>query len=142
MQELNTTATADISFILLIFFLMTTSISLERGMFRKLPPAPMENEAPQVVLEENLMTVDVLANHILLCNNEVVDIKTLKKLVADFAGDDRHVISLRTSGDASYEDYFAVQQLLARIARQLRKKIKISESELPQDAILQKGGGQ
>lgn len=141
-QELNTTSTADISFILLIFFLMTTSMSLERGMFRKLPPAPAENEAPQVVQKENLMVVDILADHILLCNDEAVDTKALAERVADFASDEKHVISLRTADDASYEDYFAVQQLLARTARQMRKKIKISESELPQGAMQQEGGTQ
>jgi biopolymer transport protein ExbD len=44
MPELNTSSTADISFMLLIFFLITTSMATDRGLARQLPPPPDPNQ--------------------------------------------------------------------------------------------------
>ena len=38
--ELNSSSTADISFLLLIFFLLTTSMDTDQGLARRLPPPP------------------------------------------------------------------------------------------------------
>lgn len=140
--ELDTTSTADISFILLIFFLMTTSMTVERGMRRKLPPVTAENEAPQMVKKENLMVIDIMPEHVVMCNEEITDKSELAGRVAEFARDDSHVISIRTDGDAAYEDYFYVQQIMMDTAKKLRKKIKISESGLAADNAdsVQEGG--
>ena len=48
---LNTTSTADISFMLLVFFLVTTSMDADKGMNRQLPPKPDEKQ-------EEMMDVD------------------------------------------------------------------------------------
>ena len=45
---LNTTSTADISFMLLIFFLVTTSLDTDEGLTRYLPPMPQKNEQKQM----------------------------------------------------------------------------------------------
>ena len=42
--ELNSSSTADISFILLIFFLITTSMDTDQGLARRLPPPPEQNQ--------------------------------------------------------------------------------------------------
>ena len=45
--ELNTTSTADISFMLLTFFLVTTSMDVDRGLVRQLPP--LDNDKEQTI---------------------------------------------------------------------------------------------
>ena len=137
--ELDTTSTADISFILLIFFLITTSLTVEMGMRRTLPPMAAENEEPQVVQKENLMVVDVLANHVVMCNDEPVSMPALAERIKAFADNPQHVINLRTADDARYEDYFEVQQTIMRVARSMRVKIRIAENEYP--AVAQGGKG-
>lgn len=139
--ELDTTSTADISFILLIFFLITTSLSVEMGMRRTLPPMAADNEQPQVVQKENLMVVDILANHIIVCNDEPVSIPMLAERIKAFAVNKKHVINLRSANDARYEDYFAVQQTIMKVARSMKTKIRIAESEYPAVAQGGKGGG-
>lgn len=126
--ELDTTSTADISFILLIFFLITTSLNVEMGMRRTLPPMASDQEEPQVVRKENLMTVDILANHVVMCNGEQVSTEALAEKIKAFAGNKEHVINLRTADDAMYEDYFEVQQTIMKVARSMKVKIKIAES--------------
>lgn len=137
--ELDTTSTADISFILLIFFLITTSLSVEMGMKRTLPPMAADNEQPQVVQKENLMVVDILANHVVLCNDESVSMAVLAERIKAFAGNQQHVINLRTVSDARYEDYFEVQQIIMQVAHSMKTKIRIAENEYSE--VAQDGKG-
>ena len=60
---LNTTSTADISFMLLIFFLVTTSMDVDKGLLRQLPsPEPQKKEQQQSVVDKaNLMELRLTA---------------------------------------------------------------------------------
>lgn len=60
---LNTTSTADISFMLLIFFLVTTSMDVDKGLLRQLPsPEPQKKEQQQSVVDKaNLMALCLTA---------------------------------------------------------------------------------
>lgn len=61
---LNASSTADISFILLIFFLVTTSMDTDRGLAVRLPNPPEENQQdPPKVRERNNMNVMVNMNN-------------------------------------------------------------------------------
>ena len=56
--ELNTTSTADISFMLLIFFLLTTSMDSDKGLGRMMPPPePDKQEEMQDVKKDNVLTL-------------------------------------------------------------------------------------
>ena len=61
--ELNSSSTADISFILLIFFLTTTSMDTDRGLARRLPPPPEDNveQDDTKVKERNVLQVRINA---------------------------------------------------------------------------------
>ena len=62
--ELNTTSTADISFMLLIFFLVTTNMDVDKGLSRQLPPAEKQ-EQQSYVQKGTLMTLKITAdNHL------------------------------------------------------------------------------
>lgn len=64
MPGLNTSSTADISFMLLIFFLVTTSMDTDRGLIRRLPPPPEKNQEHSTILinERNIMKFSVNAS--------------------------------------------------------------------------------
>ena len=53
--SLNTASTADISFMLLIFFLVTTSMDTDKGLQRELPPAETKTEQQQTAVDKNLL---------------------------------------------------------------------------------------
>ena len=60
LPEVNAGAMADIAFLLLIFFLVTTTIESDYGITRKLPPIQDENVEPPVIKERNIFTVVVM----------------------------------------------------------------------------------
>ena len=57
--EVNSSSTADIAFLLLIFFLITTSMDTDRGLARQLPPPPEENQQKDdiEIKERNMLPI-------------------------------------------------------------------------------------
>ena len=81
--EVNAGSMADIAFLLLIFFLVTTTIETDSGLNRKLPP--MEDQVdPPIIREKNIFTVLVSKNDQLLVEEELVDIADLRSLAIAF----------------------------------------------------------
>ena len=81
--EVNAGSMADIAFLLLIFFLVTTTIETDSGINRKLPP--MEEQIdPPIIRQKNIFTVVVNKNNQLLVEEELTDIKQLRSLAVDF----------------------------------------------------------
>jgi biopolymer transport protein ExbD len=146
---LNQSSTADISFILLIFFLVTTSMDTDSGLPRRLPEwNPDEVEQEMKIKERNVMTVQVNKNNEIHVKNGVVnrtiEISELKDLAKEFIAnpdnDDKlpvkedydiegygvvvttvkHVISLQTDRTTNYEVYFQVQHELSKAYSELR----------------------
>ena len=90
-QEINAGSMADISFFLLIFFLVATTMNTDAGLQRMLPPMPDENQQTQDmdVKERNLMKVYISkANNIMVSTqmeqNQVIDIHQLKDKAKEF----------------------------------------------------------
>lgn len=90
-QEINAGSMADISFLLLIFFLVATTMNTDAGLQRMLPPMPDENQKTQDmdVKERNLMKVYISkANNIMVSTqmeqNQVIDIHQLKDKAKEF----------------------------------------------------------
>ena len=58
--SLNTTSTADISFMLLIFFLVTTSMDLDKGLRRVLPPVDNQQQQQETNIDKDkLMAITI-----------------------------------------------------------------------------------
>ena len=144
---LNQSSTADISFILLIFFLVTTSMDTDTGLARRLPEWDPNAEEQEVKIKErNIMTVMVNRYNEILCRGEVIDITELKDIAKEFIANPedkanlpakeeteikgfgtvvttvKHVISLQTDNDTNYDIYFQVQNELSRAYNELREE--------------------
>ena len=84
-QEINAGAMADIAFLLLIFFLVTTTMDTDIGILRQLPPpVPDDMEKPPEVKERNVYEVLVNSNDQLLVEGERMDIRDLKEGAKEF----------------------------------------------------------
>ena len=82
--DLTTGSMADISFLLLIFFLVTTTMDTDSGITRRLPP-PVENPEMDVkVKERNIMNVMINKYDKLLVNGKPGDLTTLKEMTKEF----------------------------------------------------------
>ena len=82
--EVNAGSMADIAFLLLIFFLVTTTIETDRGISRKLPPIPLEDIVPPVIKQKNIFTVIVNRNNDLLVEDQLMDLKDLRQAAVEF----------------------------------------------------------
>ncbi len=147
---LNTSSTADISFMLLIFFLITTSMDTDMGLERRLPQPPEDEEVKQEmkIKERNVMEVRVNAQGFLWVKdgtaNGFTEIRDLRARAKAFiknennssllpelypknidgigmvAVTDKHVISVQTDRGTPYEIYFVVQDELVAAYNELR----------------------
>jgi biopolymer transport protein ExbD len=78
LQEINAGSMADIAFLLLIFFLVTTTMDQDKGIMRQLPPISDEPPNPEKIKERNVYEVLVNANDDLLVEKEPMEISELK----------------------------------------------------------------
>ena len=123
---LNTTSTADISFMLLIFFLVTTSMDVDKGLLRQLPsPEPQKKEQQQTVVDKaNLMALRLTAGDTLLVNGKPMKVSLLKEETIRFVHrlGKKHLISIESDRDADYNLYFQMQNQLMEAYSQLRNE--------------------
>lgn len=144
--EINAGSMADIAFLLLIFFLVTTTMDVDTGIQRKLPEMPDENAPPpenNQANKRNIFVVLVNAYDQLLVNEEPMDIEDLKRKTVEFVdnnGDgsctycqgsrrpnlsdnpDKAIVSLQNDRGTSYEMYIKVQNELAAAYNELRNR--------------------
>ncbi|MGN1376112.1 MAG: ExbD/TolR family protein [Prevotella sp.] len=112
-KVVNTTSTADISFILLVFFLVITSIDTDKGLLRQMPPLD-DRENPEMieVNNNNLLRVNINSSGALMIDGSLAESSSLKDRVIRFVGKEsdrqRHVIILEVDRNAEYEMYFKV----------------------------------
>ena len=85
-QEINASSMADIAFLLLIFFLVTTTMSVDKGLSRRLPPPlPPNMEKPNTdVKKRNIFVVLINSNNQLLVQGEPLDVKQLREKAKTF----------------------------------------------------------
>ena len=124
MPLLNTTSTADISFMLLIFFLVTTSMDIDKGLSRLLPPTAPQEEAPTDVKEGLVMKLDIGADNTITCDDKAISVSELCQMVKSFikAKGREHVIQLEADRNADYDTYFKVQNELVAAYQELRNE--------------------
>ena len=131
--EINSGSMADIAFLLLIFFLVTTTINTDRGIVRKLPPMP-EGPPPDVTINDrNVFIVLVNAADQLLVEGEQLSVDKLRDKTKQFVmnpakredlaeSPDEAVVSLKADRGTSYDMYIQVQNELTAAYSELRNK--------------------
>jgi biopolymer transport protein ExbD len=82
--EINAGSMADIAFLLLIFFLVTTTMDFDQGIAKVLPQKPPENMPPVILLERNVLSIQANFNDELLVNGEQLQVADLKEKVIEF----------------------------------------------------------
>lgn len=140
--EVNAGSMADIAFLLLIFFLVTTTIETDSGLDRMLPP--MEPPDTDVVIKQkNIFTVNINKNGQLLVEEQLMDLKNLRQAAIDFldnGGDGtcnyckgvkdasssdnptKAIISLKNDRETKYATYITVQNELVGAYNDLRNR--------------------
>ena len=121
--ELNTTSTADISFMLLIFFLVTSSMDTDKGLMRQMAPPPMENQAPTDINRDLVMQVSLDEKDCLRLDGREVTFRELTDEVRAMASVNRtaHVIAVQADRSTSYEAYFRMQDAIVSAYHSLRE---------------------
>ncbi|NPA36578.1 MAG: biopolymer transporter ExbD [Chlorobi bacterium] len=146
LQEVNAGSMADIAFLLLIFFLMTTTMDSDTGLARTLPPIVPEDEPPPPPIKErNVFAVLLNSQNQLLVEGEPMDISELKDAAKEFIENperkdnlpefkeievpllgtvevSKGVISLQSDRGTEYQAYLMVQNELARAYNELRQE--------------------
>ena len=162
---LNQSSTADISFILLIFFLITTSMDTDMGLARRLPRPPEENQedATMDIKSRNILYVRMNSAGQLWVKDEMEsgyeDLKNLRNRVKEFVKNeknlskypekhvknidilgqcfvtDKHVISVQTDRGTPHPVYFEVQNELVAAYNELRNELSKQKFGRPYDAL-------
>ena len=148
-DEVNSSSSADIAFLLLIFFLITTSMDTDKGLARRLPPpVPKDLEQQDVdIKRRNLLPILINMDNQILCGTDLLDISELRPRIREFvlnANDDpelpervvvnvpmfgdcmvtkNHIISLMNDNGTQYQAYIAVQSEIMAAYNELRNEI-------------------
>ncbi len=150
MPGINATSTADIAFMLLIFFLTTTSMNTDKGLARRLPPPPdpaMKKQDNLKVKERNVLQVRINKDNQLMVGSEYLEVSQLKAKAKEFianpnndenlpekhvknipllGGDvmvtENHVISVTNDVGTTYQAYIDVQNELVAAYNELRNE--------------------
>ncbi|HLT54065.1 MAG TPA: biopolymer transporter ExbD [Flavobacteriaceae bacterium] len=146
--EVNAGSMADIAFLLLIFFLVTTTIELDSGLNRKLPP--IEETEPPIIKEKNIFQLQVNSGNQLFLktggDERIVELKDLRQAAIDFLDNgggqgpdacarcqgkknpnssdnfDKAIISLQSNRATKYDTYIAVQNEIIAAYNFLRNR--------------------
>ena len=116
---LNTTSTADISFMLLIFFLVTTSMDSDKGMQRQMPPySPDQQMEQRDVDRSKVLSLHLMKDGSLTVDGKPIGIKNVHRPLKEFIVKvgPTHIIDR----ECCYDDYFALQNQIVRAYREIR----------------------
>lgn len=128
--ELNTTSTADISFILLVFFLVITSMDVDKGLSRRLPPMDTTEQTEQAdVSKRNVLELRLTGASTLEADGKPLQVAALRGRVKRFVGSEadpqRHIITLSVDRSAAYDAYFNIQNEITAAYRELRDRYAV-----------------
>jgi biopolymer transport protein ExbD len=148
---INSSSTADIAFLLLCYFLMTTTMGSQTGLSRRLPPMPAENQKTedQKVNRRNIIVVRINSADRIFAGTDVIDVSQVKDKIKNFLTNplndpslpekevkeiegigpyavSKGVISLQNDRGTSYRAYIAVQNELMKAINELRDDFSMS----------------
>lgn len=111
--SLNTTSTADISFMLLTFFLVTSSMDVDKGLVRQLPPLDKEEQTDEAkdVSKENTLSFCITAQNEVMLNDKPVAVEDIRRRIVDFVRmrGAQHLILVDANPASDYNTYFTLE---------------------------------
>jgi len=120
--NIPTSSMADIAFLLLIFFLVTTTIDMDKGLGMVLPAEGEEIE----ISKKNILNCLINSTGNVLLGGEGLEIRDLSKSVRQkLVENDKLIISVKAHKSTSYKDYIAV---IDQLKRANATRISIAES--------------
>ena len=144
--QVNAGSMADIAFLLLIFFLVTTTIETDKGLDRMLPRTNVDPPPP--IPERNILPILINGQDQLMVDNEIIDLKDLKDITIAFLDNggaseesdrycdycqgqrdvkssdspDKAIVSLMSNRETTYGFYISVQNELVLAYNALRNR--------------------
>jgi len=148
--EINAGSMADIAFLLLIFFLVTTTMNKDAGIIRKIAEKPIDNSVIDIK-EKNILEVNINLKNELFVDGNTVKLKDLKQIAIDFIDNgaglgtnnkqcdwcegkqittssdhpSKALISIIADRNTSYETYITVLDNLNSAYTHLRNKLSV-----------------
>jgi len=103
--EIPTSSMADIAFLLIVFFLVTTTMNQDKGIGMQLPPPGEEKK----IQTKNICNVWVNSSGSILVNMEPVSLGNLRANLERRLGEnDKLIISLKADDETEYVDFINV----------------------------------
>lgn len=122
--EIPTASMADIAFLLLIFFLVVTTIDVDKGLGLTLPPIGQDIE----IQKKNICTVLINAEGKVLIDEKPVQINLINEIISrKLAENERLIVSLKTARETKYEVYI---KTLDQIKMAGSKRISLAEPDV------------
>lgn len=148
--QINAAPQADIAFLLLIFYLVSTTMNVDSGIQRMLPPWVEKTQDNNQINDRNVLKVMVSGQDRLLIGSDMVDISQLSERVKEFVVNptnsaslpekseqeidiigkynvSKGVISLQCTRETSYNMYLQVQDELSYAIRELRDDLSMQK---------------
>lgn len=123
---LNTTSTADISFMLLVFFLVTTSMDADKGMKAKLPPVEIQKHQIMDIDRSKVLEVHLYEKGKVTIGDVTMNVSDakalrmeLKKFILKIGP--AHIIDVQCETGSDYDTYFSLQNEVLRSYREIRE---------------------
>ena len=148
--EINAGSMADIAFLLLIFFLVTTTMNVDAGISKKIPQK-QENQPIIDVNEKNILEVNINKNNEIFVEGRIIQLKELKQIAIDFIDNGggldinkkacdwcnglkiktssdhptKAIISIKTDRNTNYKTYISTLDILNAAYSNLRNKLSV-----------------
>lgn len=142
--EVNAGSMADIAFLLLIFFLVTTTMDVDSGLPRRLPQMIDSPQDVPPIKKKNVLTILINAQNDILLGNDIAQVSDIRQRVIDFVDNNgdgtceacmgsgnpessdnptKAVVSLTNDRGTSYGTYIAVQNEIVSAYNFLRDRL-------------------
>ncbi len=165
LKEINAGSMADIAFLLLIFFLVATTMEVDGGIARKLPQKqPPNAPKPPIIKDRNVLQIAINRNDALLVEgNQRVDVKEIKQIAIDFIDNgaregnkgvgtctyckgakdpsssdhpNKAIISLKSDRGTSYGAFIAIHDALGQAYTVLRNRVSMERYGKSYEALI------
>jgi biopolymer transport protein ExbD len=126
--EIPTASMADIAFLLLIFFLVTTTIATDRGLTLQLPPKPDPNQPPPDITKNKRNIFKILVNsqdRLLVEDMPLTDVEEIKPMVKEF------ILNYGQPSDAQVQVFSTLPAKLKQLSLQ-----NPESSDHPEEAVI------